>query len=138
MADYNGVQSALLASNQLAEVSFVGGRLRVFNEQVAYASQASGKTIKVGQLPKGAIPIAFIINTDTSTGSATLELGDGTTADKFAAAAAYTSANKPWFVGVQATGAAALASQTDVIATIGTAALPASGNLSVITLYVID
>lgn len=140
MASHNGVQMAKIESSPQVkpDVTFVGGRLRVFNEQVVYSGQASGDTITVGRLPKGAIPLYFIINTDTSTGTASLAVGDGTTSNKFANASTYTSTNSPTFVGKQAPGAAELTAETDVILTIGAAALPSSGNLSVQTVYVLD
>lgn len=138
MASHNGTQEAKIASGSEPNVNFVGGRVRVFNEQVTYASQASGDTIKVATLPAGAVILGFILNTDTSTSTATLAVGDGTTAAKYAAASAYTTTDAPQLIGKAATALSALSAQTDIVLTIGTAALPSSGNLSFQTVYVVD
>lgn len=140
MANFNGVQMAkILASPpKKPDVTYVGGRLRVFNEQVVFNGQAIGDTITVGRIPKGAIPLFFIINTDTSTGTATLAIGDGTTANRFAAAATRTTVNAPQMRGDQAPGATELTDETDIVLTVGSAALPASGNLSLQTVYTLD
>lgn len=143
MTAYNGVWMALLAAggpNNLPPVTFVGGRVRVFCEHFVYAAQASGSTINVAVLPAGALILGFEIITDTSTATATLAFGDGTTANRFVAAAAYTTVDTPTPIGKtsNAISTAALTARTTVVITTAVAALPASGNLVVQTYYTID
>jgi hypothetical protein len=138
MTAYLGVQETVIAAGNNPPVNFVGGRVRVFNEQFVYAAQASGSTITVATIPAGAVPLFFVLNTDTSTGSATIAVGDGTTAALYGAAAAYTTTNTPTLIGKTATALTALTAQGSVVLTTAAAALPASGNLSFQSYYVQD
>lgn len=139
MANFNGTQDAIIASGLEPDVGFVGGRVRAFVENIVYASQASGSTLTMATLPAGAILLGFELITDTSTGSATLAVGDGTTANKFAAAAAYTTTSTPIQVGNTAGPLAGRqASSLSIVLTTASAALPASGNLVFITYYTVD
>lgn len=139
MANYNGTQNTLIANNQEPDVCFVGGRVRVFVENFAYASQAAGSTLTAAQLPAGALVLGFELITDTSTGSATLSVGTAANASLYAAAAAYTTTNATIVVGNTAGPLAGrLASATSIILTTATAALPASGNLVFMTYYTVD
>lgn len=138
MTAYFGVQETVIQAGNNPPVNFVGGRVRVFNEQFVYATQASGSTITVATIPAGAVILGFELFTDTSTGSATLALGDGTTSNKFVAASAYTTVDVPQVLGKTAPTLAALTAQTNVVITTAAASLPASGNLVVQTYYVQD
>lgn len=144
MAQFLGVNSTLIANNPaltgpetLVAGRDFGGALRSFTEFFVYAAQASGSTIVLATIPANATFEGIRITTDTSTGSATLAFGDGTTAARFAAAAAYTSTDTPVLVGktavmgvvVSATGV------TQIIATTASAALPSTGNLQVETFF---
>ncbi len=141
MTAYNGTQCAIIAAGGFPEVTEVGGRCRVFNEKVVYAAQASGSTITVAKLPNGAQILGIELITDTSTGTATLAFGDGTTPTAYSAAAVQTTINVTQIVGVALSGAGVLSPLTadgSIVITTGTAALPASGNLMVSTYYVVD
>lgn len=138
MAAFNATQSAIIAAGQEPYVSFVGGRVRCFAEQLVYAAQASGSTITVATLPAGALFLGIEFTTDTTTATATLAFGDGTTAAKFAAAAAYTTVDVPQVLGKCAPQLALLAAQTNVVITTAVAALPGAGNASILTFYQID
>lgn len=140
MASSNAKQMAVLAQvpQAFAAAADVGGALRVFNEKVTFASQASGDTINCGKLPVGARPLFFIFITDTSTGTATLSLGVSGSAAKYKAAAAFTALDTPTLYGVTANVGEALTAAEDLFLTVGTAALPAAGTLRVIAVYSVN
>jgi len=141
MASYNGTQVAIIAAGGYPKVTEVGGRVRVFNETVVYAAQAAGSTITVAKLPTGAQILGIELITDTTTGTATLAFGDGTTPTAYSAAAAQTVINVTTLVGVALAGAGVLSPLTadgSIVITTATAALPASGNLMVSTYYSVD
>ncbi len=139
MANHNGTQDTTIANLQEPDVAFVGGRVRAFVENIVYAAQAAGSTLTMAQLPAGALVLGFELITDTSTSTATLAVGDGVTAAKYAAAAAYTTVGTPVQVGNTAGPLAGrLSAAGEIVLTIGTLALPASGNLVFITYYTVD
>lgn len=139
MANFNGTQVAVIAAGNEPDVGLVGGRVRAFVETLAYASQALGSTLTVAKLPAGAVVLGFELITDTSTGTATLSVGDGTTAALYSAAAPYTTTGVPVNVGNTAGPLAGrLTSAGQIVLTTGVAALPASGNLVFITYYIVD
>lgn|SRR5574337_227928 len=139
MANFNGTQVAVIAAGNEPDVGLVGGRVRAFVETIAYASQASGSTLTMAKLPAGAVVLGFELITDTSTGSATLAVGDGNTANLYSAATAYTTTGVPVNVGNTAGPLAGrLSSAGQIVLTTATAALPASGNLVFITYYTVD
>lgn len=120
------------------KASVYGARLKRMRGTFTYASQVAGTdTLVVGNLPAGATFAFGVVNTSVTTGTATLAVGISGNTAKYAAAAAYTVANAPTLFGNTAVvGAAdpALAADEQVIVTIGTANLPASGT-GVIDLY---
>lgn len=151
MATTFGVQSAkvLGATKSTPSPGFVHGTVRCLSEQVTYASQAAGDIIVIGFIPKGAIFQNAIITTDTSTSTATLALSSITlnaalttasvaSAGKYAAAAAYTTTDTPVTVGKTAAQGTALAADELLGLVVGTASLPASGNLRITVNYVFN
>lgn len=116
----------------------VGGRVKRFRASYTLASQATTDLLQLFNLPAGATLAYAIITSSVSLGSSTIALGTAATAGKYRAAATFTAVDTPTLVGTAATvGAAdpALTAEETVIATIGAAALPASGTL-VIDFYV--
>ena len=144
MTAYNGVQCTAIAAGSNPPVTQVGGRVRCFHETFTYAAQASGSTITVAKLPVGAQILSMVLTTDTSTASCTLEVGDGTTAAKYVALAAYTSANTPTLLplkvaSVTSSGAAApLTADGSIVITTAVVSLPSSGTLVFDTYYTVD
>lgn len=115
-----------------------GGRLRCYRATIALAAQASGDTILLAKPPAGAAFAFGVINTDTSLGTATLAIGDSTSAGRLRTAAVHTATNTPTqFGNVGGVTEGALSAQKDIIATIGTAALPGTGTL-IIDLYYLN
>lgn len=112
-------------------------RLKRLRATFTFASQTTSDTLVVGNLPAGATFAFGLINVSASTSTATVAIGIAGTTGKYRAAAAQTTTDTPTLFGPAAiVGAAdpALAAEEQVIVTIGTASLPASGTM-VIDLY---
>ena len=138
MATQRGTQMTLIAAGTTPNPGFVDGGVKVFNEEIALASQPTTDIIEVARLPKGAIPLYGVIETDTSLGTATVAIGIAGTTGKYRAAATFTATDTPTLFGVGAGIGEVLADEETVIVTIGTAALPASGTLRVMFFYAFD
>lgn len=139
MANFNGVQAALVAAGSESAAAWSGGRVRSITDTLVYAAQAAASTLTMGYpIPNGALIQGIWLNTDTSTASATLAFGISGTPAKFAAAAAYTTINTWVPVANAASALAVLTAQTQLIITTAAAALPASGNLIVTIEYTLD
>lgn len=121
-----------------------GGKQRTYGDTITLASQASGKKIAVARIPVQSSIVGFTIITDTSLSTATLSIGDMNSATQYAAAATFTATDTPTRTGkavahmtpitsgYDATTGLASTSFTDIVLTVGVAALPASGNLVVL------
>ena len=140
MAVLNATQMAKLSSFPIdyPEVADVGGRLRVFNEKIALAGQATADTIQVAKLARGARVLYGVLVSTVSLGSSTIALGVIGTAAKYRAAATFTATDVPTLFGVAANVGEPLANEETVIITIGAAALPGSGTLRVMIVYTVD
>lgn len=117
---------------------FANGTVRNFTDVLTYASQASGDTIHVGYLPKGAVVHRIVLTTDTSTGSATIAIGIAGTTAKYKAAAAFTATDTPTAFGKAAALGVALTAEEDIIITTGGASLPASGVMVIAIFYSVN
>lgn len=152
------------AVQTLPRVNLVTGKIRVFFSRLVLASQtyAAANAIGVARIPLGCSLSSITLNTDTSLSTSTLSFGDAGSGDAaiYGAAATLTATNTPtavnipvatWGVSIDsgfdcvsglatgyATGGNGGANYQDIIATIGTANLPASGNLVFRVEYVID
>lgn len=132
-------QASAVASGYKPKGSVYGGRLKRMRATVTLASQATTDTLLLGNLPAGAVFAFGVITTGTSLGSSTLAIGTAAAAGAFRAAATFTSTDTPTLFGVTATGPAAsadgAATETPVLGTIASAALPSSGTLVVDIYY---
>ena len=147
MATTYGTQAAkvLGLTKSTPSPGFVHGTVRTFTEQVTYAAQASGDIIVIGMIPKGSVFLSALIETDTTTATATIALSTVTlnaagvasvaSAGKYGAAVAYTTTNAPTLVGPTAAVGVATTADDIIGVVIGTAALPGSGNLRVTLFY---
>lgn len=107
------------------------GNVCIYQGSITFATQQTTDTIVYGVIPAGSFFLFGIIDADTSTSTATLALGITGNTGKYRAAATFTTINTPTLFGIVAASIATAgltATETDFI-TIGTAALPASGNL---------
>jgi hypothetical protein len=114
--------------------ALAAGRVRAYTSVVTLAGQASGDTIVIARVPASSAFLYGVLNTDTSTDTATLAIGVAGTPAKYKVAAAHTETNAPAIFGLNAAAAVPLERDEEVIITVGTAALPASGRL-VVTLF---
>lgn len=138
MATLRGTQMTKLNAGTPPAPGFVDGSVRVFCEEVTLAGQATSDTIEVARLPKGAIPLCGVIETDTSFGTSTIAVGIAGDTGKYRAAATFTATDTPTLFGAAAAVGDALAEEETVFVTIGTAALPGAGTLRVIFFYAFD
>ena len=138
MATQYGTQMARLNAGTIPAPGFVDGAVRCFCEEIALASQPTTDAIEVARLPKGAIPLFGVIESDTSLGTATVAIGIAGATGKYRAAATFTATDTPALFGAGAAIGGALADEEKVIVTIGTAALPATGTLRVMLFYAFD
>ena len=134
----------------LPQVTKVGARERTFTTTFALASQASGSTIGMARLPLGCIITGLTLITDTSLGSATISLGDASNTTLYLPAQTLTITNTPQRVGLTATHGQQILtgydcvtglvnkSYEDITLTTATAALPSSGNLTLVIEYALD
>lgn len=112
-----------------------GARIHRYRASILLASQASGDTVVLANVPAGLCFAGGDITTDTSLSTATVSVGNATSAAKYKAAAVLTATDTPTQFGKAAALAGAASSAVEqVLLTVGTAALPASGQL-VIDLY---
>lgn len=107
-----------------------GARLMRRRATITLASQADGDVIVLAEKKPGEHFAYGVITTDTSLGTATVKVGPESSDAAYRAAADFTATNTPTLFGP----AAAISSEpaTDgenIVATVGTAALPASGTL---------
>jgi len=114
---------------------FVDGTVRCFVEEITLASQATTDTIEVARLPKGAVPLYGVVETDTTLATAEVAIGITGTTGKYRAAAVLTATNAPALFGVGAAVGEPTADEEIVFITITVAALPASGTLRVMFFY---
>lgn len=131
MATFNSVQAAARAAGTKLDGAVHGGKLRRFRADINLASQASGDVGTLLTLPRGYRFAYGVLNTDTSLGTATISIGVSGTAAKFRAAAVFTATDTPTLFGKQAPTEEAEGSEQEILLTVGTAALPAAGNLTV-------
>lgn len=143
---------------QLPAVTEVGGRARIQVGRIALASQASGTVFHIARVPLGALLTGIIIQASATLGSSTLAFGDYNSGTAYASAATYTTGfvkqaaaynamlYKQILTGYDAvTGAVSYtvpgqggALYEDLLMTVGAAAFPSSGNLTIVTEYIID
>lgn len=114
-----------------ADGGVVGGRLRRYRATITLASQADGDTVVLTKVPAGSVFAFGVLNASATLGSATIAIGNSTTAGKYRADAVFTAAAPTLFGLYSAADDAALEAEEEVIMTIDTAALPSSGTLLV-------
>lgn len=116
-----------------------GGKVKVVSETFTYASDAAGSyNIGGGLLPVGARVLDAYFVTSATTGSATLALGIAGNTAKYIAAAAVTTANQRTVQINQAALLTEITTAEQLQLTVAAAALPASGTLRIVVLYVVD
>ena len=139
MAELYATQMTKVNAGTTPDPGFVDGTRRQFIESLTYAAQGTTDTVAIARLPKGAIVTGGRIMTSVTTATATMAIGITGTTGKYRAAAAFTTTDTWEELGIDTTTFnVALTAEEEVIITIGTAALPASGTLLVQFDYVFD
>lgn len=130
--------STSAAAGYRPKASVYGARLKRLRATITFAGQTTSDLIQLGNLPAGSVFAFGVMTTDTSTGSATIAIGNSGTAAKYKAAAAFTSTDTPTMFGKAAPIAASdagLSADETVYATIAGASLPSSGTMTVDLYY---
>lgn len=126
----NGVvTAALVADGQRIEAKF---KTYSFDEIVTLASQVAG-TIGVAFIPRGSRIHRIGMNTDTSLGSTTVEIGILGTVAKYRASATFTTTDQWVWNELNAALDVQLTADEVILLTTATATLPASGRLLIRT-----
>ena len=113
-----------------------GGRVRRFRATVPFDGQGIGDTVVLADVPAGyTFAYGVINNTATFGASATIAIGNSTTAGKYRAAAVQTATGPQLFGVAGAADDAPLSEAERVILTVGVAALPDSDAFAVVDLY---
>lgn len=132
MANFNSIELTAMGSGTPLKPSTANAynaRVKRYRASFELDSQASGSTLTLCTLPKGSVLLGIAITTSVSLSTATVKIGTADDDDKFSAAGTYTATNKPTLVCNASELKEALDADTTIIATTGTAALPASGDL---------
>lgn len=123
---------ALLPVVKPSALGSFGARYKRYRATIPLTAQNIGDTVVVAVIPTGNTFAGLELSTDTSLGTATVSIGTAATPAKYMAAQVLTATNTPAVLGLVAQLIAGpLAAQETIIVTVGTAALPASGNLLV-------
>lgn len=108
----------------------VNSFVHVHRQVINYASQPTTDTPVIARIPAGHVVLGVELTADTSSGSATIAIGNATTPAKYKAAAAFTTTDTPtMFMKASAADDAPLTADEEVLITIAAAALPSSGIL---------
>lgn len=112
-----------------------GARLHRYRATITLASQASGDTIVLANIPAGNSFAFGVVTASASLSTSTFAIGNSTTAGKYRADAVSTAVNAPALFGLAAAASGVQsAAGEQVLLTAGTATFPSSGTL-VIDLY---
>lgn len=135
MPQHDSPQFALYAAGKLADRRYFDARTNFRSAKITMAGQANGDTIRLFPEHPGEMPLFGFISSSASLGSATVAIGDATTANRYKNAGTHTTANAPVFFGNATATHRLLGVGADVLLTIGAAALPSSGELNVTMVY---
>lgn len=116
-------------------ISAFHARLRRFRATVNLTAQASGDTVVLGDIPAGFVFAGGEITASVSLATATIAVGNASSAGKYRAAAVYTAVDTPTPFGTTAGISGAVSTAVErILLTVGTAALPGAGT-AVVDLY---
>lgn len=144
MTAYKSEQAAKLAANKFIKTNEFSGTRRVafFKFTVPTGNAATSDTVDLITLPKGARILGGTYATEamsTAAGTATLSIGDGTTANKYLDAANVDAAGNGAFAHTVALGfGSELTADTTLVATVGGEAWAAGKVLTGAVEYVVD
>ena len=125
MANTKATVATLIDAGRYPDIRYIASRTKRFLFPVVMAAQPSADTIELGDIPAGFFMDYGIIGMDVAPNTSTVAVGTAASAALYRAAAAVTQA--PALFG--AAGPVLFTAKTRIIITLGTAALPAAGNL---------
>jgi hypothetical protein len=130
----NGVNYTLYEAGTILDPGVWHGRVQVVYDTYEASAASAGSEFTVGVIPAGAriLPISSVM-TDAAGTAATIAVGDGTTADKFMAAANVSAAGNHNFDAIDELGEDLDAATTIVLTT---AAQAFTGTIKVWVYYV--
>jgi hypothetical protein len=115
-----------------------GARFKRMRATITLAGQTTSDILQFGTLPTGTVFAYGVLTSSASLSTSTLAIGTAASSGAYRAAATFTATDTPTMFGVTTAVAAAdtaSTSETVVIGTIATAALPSSGTLVVDIYY---
>jgi len=128
--------AAANAGTDMVPVADLGGKLRIASAVFTCASDGTGTYTTPIRLPRGARVLFLMLNASATMGaSATIAIGITGSTGKYRAAATYTSADTATFLALNAAHMSALTADEQIIMTVASAALPASGRLVISFVY---
>lgn len=134
-AEVTGVLDATVNPPSKSDGRVIGGKVRAyqatFDLSLANVKKASGDTNVCFKFPAGCKPLyGYLLASATMGGTATIAIGNATTAGKYRAAAIHTTVDAPVLFMLSSAGDdAPLTADEDVLMTIAAASLPSSGIL---------
>ena len=132
MPTTNSTQAADKALGKKLDGAINGAPLKCFRVEVPLAAQAAADIINLLTLPRGYRFAYGVMVASVGLGAAaTVAIGVAGTPAKYRAAAIMNNADTPTLFGTQAAAAEAEGAEKDIIATVGAAALPGAGTLTV-------
>lgn len=117
-------------------VAFAGGKLRVLIEVFNCNGEAPGAYAIGAPLPAGAVPVLGFLVASTSTGTATLAIGNKDSATRYRGGTVLSQVDTPVLFGPGLVVGTATPLAEQLLLTVGAAALPAAGRLVIMLLYV--
>lgn len=131
MATTYAKEYGFAVNKTLKPANELNAKVRRFKATIDLAAQASGDIIKLFKVPAGYSFITGILNASASLSTSTIKIGTADDDDKYRASAVHT-ATTPTLFGAQAGFVSGgNTAEEEVLLTVGTAALPASGTLIV-------
>ena len=122
---------------KIVATSVIDGKVKAYQATIKLASQASGDIVVIAKAKQGEKFIGGLISTDTSLGTSTVKIGTAADDDKYKADAVFTTTDTPTNFG-KVDAMKALEANEDIILTVGTAALPASGYVKITMFFAVN
>ena len=135
MANTYAKEYGYVKAGTIKPANELNAKVRRFKATIDLAAQASGDTITLFKVPKGYSFLTGILNASTSLSTSTIKIGTADDDDKYRASAVHTATTPTLFGDQAGFVSGGNAADEEIILTVGTAALPASGTLIVDMLF---
>lgn len=119
------------------DAALLGGKVHAIATSIALDAKTVliGDTIRWGKLPKGAVPLYGLLVTDTSLGTATIDVGVDGTAAKFRAAAVFTATDTPTMFGKADALGVAMTAERWLQSVVAVANLPTTAGARLVCIF---